>query len=271
MLPLEDHSWDMQFQCDNGNYQEINIGWFWARPTPVVREFFWRSQERWIETQRWDQEIMNEVRWEMMEEGLLADPKTRILDLADYRSTMLFDWWSVYANTTLIDKMNRKTVMVHYTMVFGLDKIILAKHFGHWFNETYYTQPIRLLQPINLVGTADKIREQIDFSVSLAKMTGRTFMWPVLVNKTVEEDLDISWESLPSILVADVNNVANIVPWVEGTYLHNRRKYAVAELSKTTISAIRNQSDINEVQEVTDNCLSSIYEVVELDFAGVAE
>ena len=265
MHPLEDPSWDIQFQCDNMNYREINIGLFWARPIPSVREFFRRSQERWNETQKWDQAIMNEVRWEVIAEGSLADPKSRILDLVDYKSTMLFDWENVYPNTHLIDKMNTEGVMVHYTMIFGLRKIIVAKHFGHWLNETYYTQPIRLLQPINLAGTAAEIKEQIDFSVFLAKLSGRTFMWPILVNQT-SENADTS--KFIAISVVDVESVVNVVPWVEATYIENRRKYSPAELSRATIRVPRNLTDVEPVKLVIEDCLLSVSSVLDVDFGA---
>src|SRR5437762_668396 len=108
MRPLEDTSWEIQFQSDNWSHQDkqdtfINIGWYWARPTRTVREFFARSLEIWEKTHKWDQAIMNDVRYDMMQEGSLAFPKIVVLNYSDYETIMLVDWGQIYVNQSRID------------------------------------------------------------------------------------------------------------------------------------------------------------------------
>src|SRR5207248_2462169 len=125
------------------------IGWYWARPTRTVREFFARSLEIWEKTHKWDQAIMNDVRYDMMQEGSLAFPKIVVLNYSDYETIMLVDWGQIYVNQSRIDDWNNKLVALHYTMLFKAMKTTVAKHFGHWFVADYYTSPPQLLQPIN--------------------------------------------------------------------------------------------------------------------------
>jgi Nucleotide-diphospho-sugar transferase len=268
MQPLTNSSWEIQFQCDSMDYRQINIGWYWARPTATVREFFRRSQEQWNQTRNWDQRIMNDIRNQMIQEGSFSSSTSLILNLTDYKSSMLFDWAKFYANSTLIDQMNKEGVMVHYTMIFNLMKIVVAKHFGHWFNETYYKQTPRLLQPVNIAGTATEIRQQLEFSAYLAKFSGRTFMWPILVNQTYEQSPGV-WTAFPAIYAAEPESIAKVAPWVEGTYLSNRAKYISSELSNTTISGTRNLSDLHSILSVMENSLSSVCDVLKVDFGAV--
>lgn len=266
MLPLTDKSWGIQFQADSWYYEDINIGWYWARPTPNVREFFARSKARWDTTHEWDQSIMNTVRREMMREGLLVFPECLVLPLRDYKSTMLFSWTEAYVDPGWIDFINKEGVMVHYTMIFDLMKNVVAKHFGHWFNETYYVHSPRLLQPLNINGTAVKIENQMKFAAHLAKATERTFMWPLTVNQTSETN---EQSIVPAILTVKPEIVANIVPWVEAMYLRNRRVYDPNERSKATIPGIDNLNDLELRRLMVERCQSSDADVLEVDFSMV--
>ena len=264
MLPLSDSSWDIQFQNDSNS--RGNIGWYWARPSPVVYDFFLRSQRLWNETHQWDQASMNLVVWQMTNDGSeLAPPNIVLLNLKDYQSTMLFPWEERYANTAAIEEMNREAVMIHYTNLFNTTKLILAKHFGHWSIEKYYTHSPRLLRPINIYGTKLEIQQKIDFSVHLAKTSGRTFMWPIMIHQKDSQRSTV-WKAIPAIRVADVDRIATIVPWVEGTYLENRRKYHVADLDSVTFRAPAKLTDLDSVTSVTRRCLISTADIVTLDF-----
>ena len=190
-----------------------------------------------------------------------------LLNLKDYRSTMLFPWEEVYANPAAISEMNREAVMIHYTMLFNTTKLIVAKHFGHWFNETYYTHSPRLLRPINIYGTRAEILEKIDFSVHLAKTSGRTFMWPIMIHQK-DSQRSTAWKAIPAIRVVDVDRIATIVQWVEGTYLENRRKYHVADLDSVGIRAPRKLTDLESVTSVTRRCVISTADIVTIDFGA---
>jgi len=208
---------------------------------------------------------MNLVRWQMTnEDSLQSVPNIQPLNLNDYQSTTLFPWEKVYANSAAIEEMNRETVMVHYTTLFNTTKLIVAKHFGHWFNETYYTHSPRLLRPINIYGTKAEIQRIIDFSVHLAKTSGRTYMWPIMIHQ--RESPRSTWNVIPAIRMTDVDSIARMVPWVEGTYLENRRKYHVADLESLTIRSTRKLTDLEAVTLVTRRCLVSTAEIVTIDF-----
>jgi len=234
MRPLESADWHIQFQSDYDEKQEswINIGWYWTRPTPVAKEFFLRSQRSWDSNQTWDQAIMNQVRFDMMYGGPFTFPGSMVLNLLDYRSTMLFDWSEAFVDEKVMNAINRESVIVHYTMLFGKSKEIAAKQFGHWLNETYYVQNPKILQPLNLVGTTSSIMHQIAFSVHLANVTGRSFMWPTAVNHTCTKYKN-GWKLQPPILIAEADNVT--VPWVEGRYLQNRARYTTKPLPEVKI------------------------------------
>jgi hypothetical protein len=61
MLPLSNNTWDIQFQPDHVDLMDYNIGWYFAKATENTLEYFKRSFARWNETQKWDQEVMNDV------------------------------------------------------------------------------------------------------------------------------------------------------------------------------------------------------------------
>ena len=238
MVPLDNPEWHIQFQSDQHNLQnsEVNIGWYWARPTSTVRDLFVRSQTWWSQnpTGFWDQRIMNSVRNAMIREESLNFPKSIVLNLTEYKSTMSFDWTEIYTNEPLIDSMNQEGVIVHYTMIFGLTKIVVAKQFGHWMNQTYYTQSPRILRPVNIAGNTNDALDQLAFAVYLSKISNRSFMWPNAIQHTCPQYVN-GTKYRPPILIADVQSVDNAVPWVEGTYFRNRQRYTNVPLNSTSI------------------------------------
>jgi len=271
MLPLTNDSWSIQFQSDRSEWQDsnVNIGWYWARPTHATSEFFRRSYEYWTaHPTEWDQEIMNGVRREMIGEGKLDYPRSVVLSLTDYKSTMLFDWPDVYVNETKIDEMNAEGTIVHYTMIFNVAKILVAKQFGHWLNRTYYVQERTFLEPVGIRGTSDEILNQISLAVYLAKTTGRTFMWPTAVNHTSAAYED-GWKLCPPLVIADAESVDENVPWVEGTFYRNRRRYTVEEL-KTSQIVLRSLRGIT-FESLLQMCAGSGADILALDFGGVEE
>lgn len=238
MKPLADEKWHIQFQTDRHGFQssDVNIGWYWARPTPVVREFFSRSQERWLKnTTKWDQDIMNSVRQKMFVPGKLQWPASEVLNADDYRSAMLFDWSVAYTNETAIDEMNANAVIVHYTMLFDTAKLVLAKQFGHWLNQSYYQNSPKILQPINIAGSTNETIDQIALAVYISNVTKRAFMWPNSINHSCWNYTE-GWKALPPILFADAGSVGNATSWVEGMYLRNRRAYTNDTLTQLTIT-----------------------------------
>jgi Nucleotide-diphospho-sugar transferase len=273
MLPLSDPSWGIQFQSDDydGNNSAVNIGWYWARPLPVVREYFVRAHEFWDQTREWDQRVMNRVRFEMMSEGSLAYPASVVLKAIDYTSFLLLrNWAEIYVETDLIDQLRSEGVLIHFTGLGSLYKHFMAKHLGLWFSEEYYTRPIRLLQPENVGGTDTEILIQFALATHIAKACSRTFMWPMSVNSLgdVRRGLGRN-ERKPPIQIVHVQSVANVVPWVEAPYVHNRARYTNDTLTESRIfvdSATFRSA--NWITQLINRCATSA-DVVKLDFNGV--
>ena len=209
---------------------------------------------------------MNAIRWEMIREGSFDFPKSIVLPLADYKATGFFDWQPISVDTELINKMNREGVIVHYTWLLHERKEFMAKLFGHWNNVTYYNVPPPLLSPINIAGTRSEIFQQIIRAANIAKLCGRTFMFPFLINETLP---DLTWRMVPPHRTGDVDDVMRIGPWVEGTFLHNRRNYNLTELSETTVLGPRDLIDNYASQPVIDTCFSSNVELFKVDFGSL--
>src|SRR5271156_4201703 len=272
MRPLSNPSWEIQFQCDSDSFSQeakVNIGWYWARPTQTVREFFSRSVEVWNRTHEWDQEIMNQIRFEMIQEGSLAFPKSIVLSPEDYENAMNIDWRDFYFDQSRIDAWNNQHVIVHYTAIFNVLKTVIAKHFGQWFVEDYYTQSVQLLQPINISGTTSQVIEQIALSVYLAKTSGRTFMWPLGVNHTCSLE-NAEWWHLTTTAVVEARLVAEQAPWVEDNYLLNRKRYTNDDLGVTTIIPFVDGSEGMLAQAwyaLIEKCRTTVASVVQVDFS----
>lgn len=271
MRPLDDPSWQIQFQTD-GEYSQwslVNIGWYWVRPTPTIKEFFLRSQRWWTLNKReWDQSIMNDVRNHMVYSKILEYPKSIVLNPVDYKSTMLFDWPSTFMNESKIDAMNSEGVTVHYTMIYNATKTLVAKQFGQWLDKSYYTSTPWILEPINIAGTKAEILHQIAFSVHIAKLTNRSFKWPSRVKLVCEWNPGANYT--PPILVAEFLSVADAVPWVEGTYFRNRQKYTDAEI-QWTYHSLNTVLDGNEQSMLSflEMCQSATSEILTIDFDGL--
>ena len=275
MLPLEDGRWDIQFQSDRHNAQdsEVNIGWYWVRPTPLTREYFRRSQREWLKNvTEWDQQIMNDVRYSMIEHHVLAYPKSVVLHLDVHRATMRFDWGTIFTNETAIDAFNHESVIVHYTMIYGAAKNVVAKQFGHWTNESYYLNPPKILRPINMRGTTQMALDQMALAVHLSKVTERHLMWPMSINHTCPSYLG-GWKARAPVLIVDADSVDNATSWVEGTYLRNRDRYNNNKLRQTRF---RLADDLNWETHSLDTAIARCreyadYDVLTVDFEGIEE
>jgi len=267
MHPLEDETWHVQFQSDQGDDQlaRIHTGWYWARPSAPARQYFLRCLERWEQWHEEEQWIMSRIRWDMIGEGTMNFPQSIVLVDSDYKNSRLNDWNQVITNTELIDALNRDAVLMHYTLIFDGLKIYLAKHFGHWLNATYYTHPPPLLHPINVQGTAVEIGRQLDFAVNLAQRCGRTFMFPHLINQDMGNS---QWRVGAAHWMVNVEDIMETVPWVEATFLHNRLKHTSENMLEGTISGTYNKSEIASRQGDLNACLSSHVSLLNLDFSG---
>lgn len=274
MRPLEDPSWEIQFQSDSmdpgfGQDSAINIGWYWARPTKTIRELFSRSLETWEKTHEWDQRIMNEVRVNMTREGSLAFPKSIVLSYDDYESVMVVDWRDFYFNQSRVDSWNNKHVAIHYTAVFNVLKEVLSKHFGQWFVKDYYTQSPRLFQAVNISGTPNQTLDQISLSVHLAKISERTYMWPLAINHTCSLE-NPDWQIVPASSVAEPRFVAEQGSWVEDNYLFNRKRYTDEELEASVIPFTVDAEDMEKSwRDLIDKCRTSVASIVQVDFSRV--
>jgi hypothetical protein len=273
MIPLEDARWHIQFQSDrhNGQNSELNIGWYWVRPTPLVREFFHRSQRAWLRNITfWDQQIMNDVRYSMIEHQALEYPKSVVLHLDIHRATMRFDWGTIYTNETAIDDMNSGAVIVHYTMLYGIVKLVVAKQFGHWVNASYYLNPPKILRPINIAGTTNMTLDQIALAVHLSKVTGRHFMWPMIINHTCDF-YPGGWKARAPVLIADADSLDNATSWVEGTYLRNRDRYNNDKLrqAKFRLGDVLDWESYSLDKPVAHCREYADFDVLTIDFAGV--
>jgi Nucleotide-diphospho-sugar transferase len=267
MQPLSDESWHIQFQSDNSDLSAINIGWYWARPTPIVREFFVRSFDWWqVRSNWWDQYLMNDVRKQMVNEGLLEWPKSIVLSTSDYRSAMLYDWIDIFTDEWKIDVMNRESVMIHYTMIFNVTKTVVAKQFGHWFDRDYYINSPLLLRPINIQGNTEETMDQIALAVHLAKISGRSFMWPNSIRHRCQGEEN--YRSRPPILVVEAQTVDDAVPWVEGAYLHNRRRYTDKTLRSTSIPLNNLDLQASSMRSLFDRSRSAKSDILTIDFEG---
>ena len=268
MRPSTDPSWQIQFQSDQDHTQRarVNIGWYWARPTPAVRELFFRCQRWWnLNTDKSDQVIMNDVHKSMVHSNRLEYPKSIVLDPRDYKSTMLVDWPSVYMSELEIDAMNSEGVTVHYTMIYNDTKSLLAKQFGQWVDKSYYTSSPWIVQPINIAGTKAEILDQLAFAVYVAKITDRSFMWPSRVKLECERIPGTKFT--PPILLADFQTVANSVPWVEGTYFRNREKFTDVEIQRThhSIDEVLDGGE-QSMRSFFERCRSEWMDVLVIDF-----
>jgi len=272
MAPMSDPSWSIQLQSNrrNLNNSDINIGWYWVRPTEAAHELFSRSYAMWNRTGKWDQGIVDTIRSEMVSEGKLAFPASIVLSLSDYINSGCYpEWFKIYPNVTLIDEMLSEAVLIHFAGTRGKTKHFMAKHLGLWGDlDGYYTGEIPLLQPVNLSGTRDQLLWQLDLAVYLAKSSGRTFVFPMTVNLTEGPTPPLDG-SRPAVALVDVDRFDALVPWVEGTYLHNRARYTHAKPRERTISVDTTDPPGNWTDELVRRCRSPADDMVKIDFGKV--
>jgi hypothetical protein len=77
-------------------------------------------------------------------------------------------------------------------------------------------------------------------------------------------------EQSSTLCHGDVESVAGVVPWVEGIYLRNRKRYTNDTLPSTKISLgqVLNRQD-NSVHAVVERCLSASEDVLTVDFRDI--
>ncbi|KAG8162694.1 hypothetical protein KVR01_007172 [Diaporthe batatas] len=202
MLPLSNTTWDLQFQSDGGS-GNLNIGWYFARPTPITRMFFRLSFAHWIHTKtdEWDQLVMNKIRDGMLakEAALAAEisagsnktsapstPPLRIhmVELKHFRNFML-ELWSpeLFGNQTATDDYVSNAAAIHYTCVQHDLKEYFGLNYGGFGDlDGYYSKPPPILRPFGISGTSDAVHKQVAFALALGKKTNRTVAWPDTVN-----------------------------------------------------------------------------------------
>lgn len=202
MLPLSNKTWDLQFQSDGGP-GALNIGWYFARPTPATRNFFRLSFAHWIHTKtdEWDQLVMNKVKDGILaKEAALAaeisagsndtsEPSTpplhvHMVELKHFRNFML-ELWSpeLFGNQTVINDYISTAAAIHYTCVQHDLKEYFGLNYGGFGDlHGYYSRPPPLLRPVGISGTADAVHKQVAFALALGKNTNSTVAWPDTVN-----------------------------------------------------------------------------------------
>ena len=233
---------------------------------------------------------MNSIRWEMIQEGKLDYPASIVLPLRDYKMTMLFDWQPFWTNFTMMEGLMDEGVVIHYTWVWDIRKQFVAKHFPTWYNATYYSNSPPILSTSNIRGTSAEIFQKLVRAANMARMCGRHFMFPFLLNQTLTPSSHSShfvppttaipppepgtrWRMVPPHWICEVGDLMRIGDWVEGTYLRNRERYNTTELS------VENH-DAPESGDLTDNweweptyqaCLRSDAEIFNIDFGNGQE
>lgn len=299
MLPLSNTTWDLQFQSDNAP-NELNIGWYFARPTPATRMFFRLSFAHWIQTKtdKWDQLVMNNVKDGILakEAALAAEiaagsnetsgpstPPLRIhmVELKYFRNFMK-ELWSpeLFGNQTATDEYINTAAAIHYTCV----QHDLKEYFGLYYSgfgdlHGYYSKPPPILRPVNISGTSDVVHKQVALALALGKKTNRTVAWPDSVN-VFQRWGDGTYHFLPRL------PSVKAVSWpsakgagyavVEGQYLQNRMREGLDPLTEVhwNLSEYVGQANSDPNSNWLDSLAESLvaeegFPVVSLDFTDV--
>jgi hypothetical protein len=178
MLSSSDDTWDIQFQKD---YElpntDLNIGWFFAKPTEATKEFFDRSYKQWSWTRAWDQQVMNDVA-KQMESRLTL--RVHRLDLSRFRNYMLEDHEAnLFGAEAKIAEWIDASVLVHMTCIEQDLKTYYGATFGGFANfDGFYSSPSSVIGVANITGTSTAILHQVAFAMKLAQDTSRALIWP---------------------------------------------------------------------------------------------
>ncbi|KIW16541.1 hypothetical protein PV08_03729 [Exophiala spinifera] len=227
MLPLSDQSWDIQFQDEMDIFRRIaNIGWFFAKASTATKHFFQSSYDRWLETNAWDQNVMNDIIGEMGD-----SLKVHYLSLSKFRNFINVDWLPFFALENLAAGFVEESPMVHYTCVEKGLKTYFGANFGGYADlDGYYSNPPPLLGMVNVAGSTDAVLQQIAFAVEIAQRTNRTLLWPNSVSLVQRRIVDGRSEfyadsSFPGIRVLDYAQAQKDgIKTVESRYLQNQQR-----------------------------------------------
>lgn len=299
MLPLSNKTWDLQFQSDNAP-TELNIGWYFARPTPATRMFFRLSFAHWIQTRtdKWDQLVMNNVKDGILaKEAALAEeiaagsnekskprtPPLRIhfVELKHFRNFMK-ELWSpeLFGNQTATDEYISTAAAIHYTCV----QHDLKEYFGLYYSgfgdlHGYYSKPPPLLRPVGISGTSDAVHKQVAFALALGKKTNRTVAWPDSVNvfQRWGDGTYHYWPRLPSVKAVSWPSAKGAgYEIVEGQYLQNRLREGLDSLTEVhwNLGEYVGQANSDSGNNWLDSLAESLvaeegFPVVSLDFTDV--
>lgn len=300
MLPLSNNTWDLQFQSDGGT-GDLNIGWYFARPTSATRMFFRLSFAHWIHTKtdEWDQLVMNKVRDGILaKEAALAaeistgsndtsEPSTpplriHMVELKHFRNFMLeMGSPELIGNQTATNEYVTNAAAIHYTCVqHDLKEYFGLSYGGFGDLDGYYSNPPPLLRPIGISGTSDVVHKQVAFALALGKITDRTVAWPDTVNVFQGWD-DGTYHFLqhfPSVkAVSWPSAKAAGYAVVEGQYLQNRAREGLGSLTEEVHWSLKEYVDQAD-SALSGNWLKSLTEklvarkgfsVVDLDFTDV--
>lgn len=251
MLPLSDNTWDVQFQPDFPPPSlSVNIGWFFARASSATIEFFERSLARWNETQAWDQEVMNEIAWDMehanhSETNNSSRLRVHRLDMDTFQNFMLAPWAeTLFGNDTQAASFINKSVMIHFTCIQQSLKSYMGLNFGCMADvDGYYSNALALLGTVSVSGTSDAIHRQVAFALQVAAMTHRTLIWPdsvSILQRHQDDDTDqpryVLVPQFPGVMAVNFDMAENAgFSLVEGRYLQNRRQYRHDQVHDMTI------------------------------------
>lgn len=300
MLPLSDKTWDLQFQSDNAP-DELNIGWYFARPSPATRMFFRLSLAHWVQTKtdKWDQLVMNNVKDGILakEAALAAEiaagsnetsgpstPPLRIhmVELKHFRNFMKELLWGpeLFGNQTATDEYIDTAAAIHYTCV----QHDLKEYFGLYYSgfgdlHGYYSKPPPLLRLVNISGTSDAVHKQVAFALALAKKTHRTVAWPDAVNvfQRWGDGTYHYFPRLPSVKAVSWPSAKNAsYAVVEGQYLQNRMREGLDPLTEVQwnlgeyVSQASSDPNSNWLNALAESLVAEEgFPVVSLDFTDV--
>ena len=90
-------------------------------------------------------------------------------------------------------------------------------------------------------------------------------MFPWLMNETLPEYN--TWRMAPTHWVGEIGDVMRIGPWVESTYIRNRRRFTDVNLTEETIPGPPDLVDNWLAKPAVDACLASQSQIVNLDFS----
>ncbi|KAJ9607248.1 hypothetical protein H2200_008321 [Cladophialophora chaetospira] len=241
MLPISNHTWDMQFQKDfELPSTDLNIGWFFARASEATKEFFYRSYQQWRVTGAWDQKIMNEVARQMEDANAL---KLHRLDLGRFRNYMLEDHEALlFGAEAEAAKFIADSAIIHYTCVEQGLKNYYGTTFGGSTDLTgYYSAAPAMLALANIEGTSQAILQQIAFAMQIAEDTSRALIWPhsvFMIQQRAAGDTTkyVAHTNFPAVRVVNYKHAQRLgIELLESRFIYNQKRFPGVQARQTTI------------------------------------